>query len=493
MNFAEAAKQKSNFTRTENGAVALNTSGNKCLDFYASIGSLREADENRIIRLFADAYLENPLLATKIVFYGRDIRGGLGERETFRKLIRYMAEYHPGALRPNLKLIGYYGRWDDLYSLIGTSLEDEMWETMWIQFKKDVDNMNEGKEVSLLAKWIKTADASSKNTRKLGILTAQKFGQPVYVFKRLVRDLRKYIKVTECYMSANEWDKIEYSQVPSRAMMVHKNAFMKHDEARFNNFILKAVEGKEKINSSTLYPYDLIEKILKYGIFSYKWSIGEDKTIEAQWRQLPNYVDENTNAIVIADTSGSMYGRPISSALGLAIYFAERNKGAYHNLWMSFSSEPKFHTLKGETLVQKLSSIDMNDWNRNTDLKAAFELILDVAIKNNVPQNEMPKALIVISDMEIDECGNEEWTFYDKMAHKYEKLGYVLPSIIFWNVNSRHDVFHADSSRKGVQLVGGQSVSTFKNLMKCVEMTPVEAMLKTLNSERYETIKIDLD
>lgn len=490
MNFAEVAKQKSNFTRTENGAVALNTSGNKCLDFYASVGSLREADENRITRLFADAYQENPLLATKIVFYGRDIRDGLGERETFRKLIKYMAEYHPGALKPNLNLIGYYGRWDDLYSLIGTPLEDEMWKTMWTQFKKDIDNMNEGKEVSLLAKWIKTADASSKNTRKLGILTAQKFGLPVYTFKRLVRDLRKYIKVTERYMSANEWDKIEYSQVSSRAMMVHKNAFMKHDEIRFNDFILKAVEGKEKINSSTLYPYDLIGKIMKW---SWNLSFKEDMTVEAQWRQLPNYVDENTNAIVIADTSGSMYGRPLNSALGLAVYFAERNKGAYHNLWMSFSSEPKFHTLKGETLAQKLSSINMRDWNNNTDLKAAFELILDVAIKNNVSQDEMPKALIVISDMEIDECGNKEWTFYDKMVHKFEKHGYSLPSIIFWNVNSRHDVFHADSSRKGVQLVSGQSVSTFKNLMKCIEMTPVEAMLNTLNSERYEAIKIDLD
>ena len=490
MNFAEVAKQKSNFTRTENGAVALNTSGNKCLDFYASVGSLREADENRITRLFADAYQENPLLATKIVFYGRDIRDGLGERETFRKLIKYMAEYHPGALKPNLNLIGYYGRWDDLYSLIGTPLEDEMWKTMWTQFKKDIDNMNEGKEVSLLAKWIKTADASSKNTRKLGILTAQKFGLPVYTFKRLVRDLRKYIKVTERYMSANEWDKIEYSQVSSRAMMVHKNAFMKHDEIRFNDFILKAVEGKEKINSSTLYPYDLIGKIMKW---SWNLSFKEDMTVEAQWRQLPNYVDENTNAIVIADTSGSMYGRPLNSALGLAVYFAERNKGAYHNLWMSFSSEPKFHTLKGETLAQKLSSINMRDWNNNTDLKAAFELILDVAIKNNVSQDEMPKALIVISDMEIDECGNKEWTFYDKMVHKFEKHGYSLPSIIFWNVNSRHDVFHADSSRKGVQIVSGQSVSTFKNLMKCIEMTPVEAMLNTLNSERYEAIKIDLD
>lgn len=487
MNFAEAARTKGTFTRTENGAVALNTTGDKLLDFYATVGALRGADELRIQRLFADAYNEDALLATKIAFYARDVRGGCGERKTFRTLIKYMAEYHPEALRPNLDLIGVYGRYDDLYSLIGTPLEDDMWQAMKKQFEEDLSNLHADKAVSLLAKWIKTADASSKETRKLGILTAQKLGYPVYNFKRMVRALRRKIGVIESLMSAGKWDEIEYSAVPSRAMMIYRNAFKRHDETRFTKFIDKAVTGEEKINSSTLYPYDLVEKI-----FSFYGGIKEDKTVEAQWRQLPNYVEEGTNAIVVADTSGSMSGRPLYSAIGLAIYFAERNKGAYHDMWISFSANPHIHMLKGATLAQKISNLDMRDWMNNTDLKAVFDLILDVAIDNDVPKNEMPKSIIVVSDMEIDYCGNREWTFYDKMAHKFKKHGYEIPNIVFWNVDSRNDVFHADSKRKGVQLVSGQSASTFKNLLSCVGMTPVEAMLKVLNSDRYESIKVEV-
>lgn len=490
MKFSEAIKEHENFTRTENGAVAIKSTGDVCLDLFGTIGSLRTADDIRINRLFAEAYKENPLLATKIVFYGRDIREGLGERNTFRKIIKYMAEYHPEAIRPNLDLIGVYGRYDDLYCLIGTPIEDEMWSAMKKQFDEDLTNLNSGNAISLLAKWIKTADASSKETRKLGVLTAKKLGYPVYEFKRIIRAMRKHIGVIECLMSAGRWDEIKYSEVPSRAMMIYRNAFRKHDEARFDEFINKAIQGKEKINSSTLYPYDLIEKIISYGFFN---SIGtrDDKTVEAQWRQLPNYVEEGTNAIVIADTSGSMQGRPLNTALGLAVYFAERNKGAYHNMWMSFSRNPNIHTLKGETLAQKLQSIDMRDWQSNTDLKAAFDLVLDIALENDVPQEDMPKSLIVISDMEIDSCGNKDWTFYDKMKRKFEKHGYQIPNIVFWNVNSRHDVFHADKSRKGVQLCSGQSTTVFKQLMSCIGCTPVEMMEKVINAERYEPITIE--
>ena len=490
MNFADAARTNGSFTRTENGAVALNTSGNALLDLFSTIGSLREANENRITRLFADAYKEDPLFATKIAFYGRDVRGGLGERRAFRILIRYMAEYHAEALRPNLDLIGVYGRYDDLYELIGTPLEDDMWAAMKKQFEENLQNLNDDKAISLLAKWIKTADASSEKTRKLGILTAQKLGYPAYNFKRIVRTMRKKIGVIESLMSAGRWDEIEYSAVPSRAMMIYRNAFQKHDEDRYNAFINKAVNGEEKINSATLYPYDLIEKIWNMSCYGAN-KVKDDKTVETQWRQLPNYVEEGTNALVIADTSGSMHGRPMATSVGLAIYFAERNKGAYHNMWMSFSANPHIHVLKGETLAQKIGSIDMSDWDYNTDLKAAFNLVLNIAEKNDVPPDEMPKSLIVISDMEIDSCGNKEWTFYDKMSAKFRKAGYEIPNIIFWNVNSRHDIFHADSKRKGVQLCSGQSAAVFKQMMACVGMTPVEAMAKTINSERYEPITVE--
>lgn len=229
MNFAEAAKNNSIFTRTENGAVALNTTGDARLDLFGTIGALRGAEKERISRLFSEAYRQDPLFATKIAFYGRDVRGGLGERETFRTILKEMAQFHPEALRQNLDLIGVYGRFDDLYCLIGTPLENEMWAAMKEQFEEDRRNLKDGKSISLLAKWIKTADASSENTRRLGILTAQKLGYDVYTFKRIVRAMRRKIGVTESLMSAGRWDEIEYSAVPSRAMMIYRDAFQRHD------------------------------------------------------------------------------------------------------------------------------------------------------------------------------------------------------------------------------------------------------------------------
>lgn len=482
MNFAEAMRENGKFTRTENGAVALSTTGDARLDLFGTIGSLREADENRIATLFAEAYAQDKLFATKIAFYARDIRGGLGERKTFRTIIRYMAEKHPEALRPNLDLVGVFGRYDDLYELIGTPLEDDMWAAMKKQFEEDLQNLNAGNAISLLAKWIKTADASSPTTRKLGILTAQKLGYPVYNFKRIVRSMRKQIGVVESLMSAGRWNEIKYPEVPSRAMMIYRKAFMKHDFERFREFINKAEKGEVKINASTLFPYDIVEKIL-YGRES-------SNVLEAQWKALPDYVEKGTNALVMADVSGSMRGRPMATSIGLAIYFAERNVGAYHNLFMTFSGRPETVILRGETLEQKIRNVSKANWDMNTDLKAAFERVLEIAERHNIPQEEMPKAIVVISDMEIDSCGNSEWSFYDKMENKFRKLGYQIPNIIFWNVNSRHDVFHVDSKRKGVQLASGQSVTVFKQILQNLGYDPVEAMESTINSKRYECITV---
>lgn len=486
MSFADAMKNEAKITRTENGAVALNTTSDARLDLFSTIGSLREADDNRVQTLFAEAYRQEPLFTTKILFYARDIRGGLGERKVFRTLLRYAAEYHSEAIRPNLDLIGVFGRYDDLYTLIGTPLEDDMWAAMKKQFEEDLKNLNEGNAISLLAKWIKTADASSAETRKLGILTAQKLGYPVYNFKRIVRSMRRKIKVVESIMSAGRWDEIQYSEVPSRAMMIYRKAFKRHDEERFDAFINKAVTGEAKINASTLFPYDIVEKFM-YGHES-------SKVLEAQWKALPDYVEKGTNALVMADTSGSMTwngGRPLATAIGLAIYFAERNVGEYHNLFMAFSGDAETVVLRGETLEQKINNIKKTRWESNTNLKAAFDQVLGIAKNNNIPQEDMPKAIIVISDMEIDQCGNREWTFYDKMAAKFAKHGYVIPNVIFWNVNSRHDIFHADKDRKGVQLASGQSVTVFKQILQNLGYNPVEAMENTINSERYDCITVE--
>lgn len=487
MSFADAMREQGSFTRTENGAVALNTTGDALLDLFGTIGSLRSADDNRINTLFAEAYEQDALFATKILFYARDIREGLGERKTFRTILRWAADHKPEAIRPNLDLIGVFGRYDDLYSLIGTGLEADMWAAMKKQFEEDLKNLNAGNTISLLAKWIKTADASSSETRKLGILTAQKLGYPVYNFKRIVRSMRKRIAVVESLMSADKWDEIKYDAVPSRAMMIYRKAFMRHDKEGYEKYLASVEKGEATIKASTLYPYDIVEQYLYH-------KSSEDRTLEAQWKALPNYVEEGTNAIVMADTSGSMTwdgGRPMATAVGLAIYFAERNTGEYHNMFMTFSDSPSIIQVKGSTLYQKVKNTINAPWGGSTDLKAAFDKVIDIAVKANIPQEEMPKAIIVISDMEINHCGNRDWTFYDKMYEKFKKKGYMIPNIIFWNVKSRNDVFHADKSRKGVQLASGQSVTVFKHILENLGCDPVEAMQKVINSERYDCITVE--
>lgn len=482
MNFSEALRNESKFTRTENGALALNTTGDACLDLFSTIGSLRNADENRIYTLFEEAYKENPLYATKIVFYGRDIRGGLGERDTFRTLINYIAKNHSEAIINNINLIGEYGRFDDLYNLCDTPVEDYMWGYIRKTFYEDIEKMNNNEPISLLAKWLKSVNTSSKESNRLGKLTANKLGLSIKDYRKTLSQLRSYLRVTEKYLTSNNWEDIDYSKVPSNAMLNYRNAFSRHDLDRFTEYLKSVKKGNTKINASTLYPYDLVEKVLFNG--------EQSDVIEAQWDALPDYIEKGTNALVMADVSVSMYGRPLATSIGLALYFAERNEGAYHNLFMTFSERPNVVSIKGDTITQKIRNINKADWDMNTDLEAAFDEVLSIAIKNNIPSEEMAKSIIVVSDMEIDYCTSNDWTFYDFMKKKYNDNGYDIPNIVFWNVNSRNDIFHSDKDRKGVQLCSGQSVTVFKQLMNSIGKTPVEMMESVINSERYLPITI---
>lgn len=491
--FANAARVDSTHTYTENGAQALKTTSDARLDLFAVIGALRSADDNRLISLFENAYAMDPLFATKILFYARDIRGGLGERETFRRLLKHIATRHPEALVDNLDLIGVYGRYDDLYALIGTPLEDDMWSAMKKQWDEDIRNLLAGNAVSLLGKWVKTADASSKKTRALGIATANHLGLSVYEYKRKYRALRRQIGVVEQLMSENRWSEIKYPEVPSRAMALYRKAFFKHDQERMAGYLEAVTKGEEKIHAGALYPYDLVRKYLSdwYGVSS-----DLDPVVEAQWEQMKkDYGESLESALVISDTSGSMFcdnNMPIASSLALGLLFASVNQGPYHNLFMEFSSRSDFIQVRGGTLLDQLRNM-MRDakWGHSTDLEAAFDKILSTAIQAHVAPEDMPKALIVISDMEIDAgTWGSSWSFHDGMTQRFARYGYSMPTVVYWNVNSRHDIYHVDANRPGCVLVSGHSASSFKQVLKCVNMTPVEAMEEIINGERYRPVTI---
>ena len=485
MSLVDKIKNTQSLTLTENGALALNNTGSALLDMFSTAGALRSRKDEDIIHMYDKAFIEDRPHALKLAFYARDVRGGLGERRTARLMFRYLAKYHPEDIMNNLYNIAEYGRYDDIIDLIDI-IPNHVVRFVKAQLMVDKSAMKEGHPVSLLAKWLPSVNASSKDTVRKARFLAEKLGMSEKEYRRTLSALRAYMKVVEVDMSAKRFGEIDYPSVPSRAMLNYRKAFMRNDEKRFNSYLesLFREEEEVKINSSTLYPYDIIEKYLYSGIDQ------ADPVLEAQWAALPEYVEGNERFLVMADVSGSMSGRPIATSIGLAIYFAQRNKGPFVNHFMTFSSRPELVEIKGDTLPEKIRYIVNKDWEMNTDLEAAFNLLLESAVRYNVPQEEMPTSIVVITDMEFDSCANNDWLFYDNISQKYAECGYQLPNIVFWNVNSMKNTFHASHDKKGVQLASGQSPSVFATLCGTVEMTPYEYMLSVLDGSRYDRIVI---
>lgn len=497
--FTESFKQEANLKNTENGAVAYKSTNSDVLDFFATVGALRQRSDADIIAKFDNAYAEDKLLATRVLFYGRDIRGGCGERRVFRVILKHCAEKHPEAILNNLDLIGVFGRYDDMYALVGTPCEQQMWAAMKKQWDEDVANYEKGNVVSLLAKWIKTPDSKSAETKRLGILTCKNISDGnVYTFKRMLRKLRKHIDIVETYMCQNEWEKIKYSAVPSRAMTLYRRAFEKHDSEGFYSYLEKVAKGEEKINAGTLYPYDLVRPYIQTNMRE------EDTVIEEQWKALPNYVvdvegkPKECNILVMADVSGSMFTSdlmPISSSVGLGIYFAQRNKGAFHNLMMSFSSSPDYITIKdNSSLLRCVKDTADGNWGYSTNFMLAMRKILQTCVDNHVAPEDVPEALVCISDMEFDSASryhdDAEKPIMSIIDEEFAAAGYKRPHIVFWNVNARNDTFHVTEKMGSAILVSGHSAAAFKTVINSLGMTPYEAMLMTINNERYSAVTV---
>jgi len=481
-NFVNAMNEENNWKLTENMANALKSTKNDLVDLFATIGALRTRDEKEIEQEFSKAFYADKLLSLKMSFYARNIRGGLGERRTAKVIWSWMAKLYPEIMKKNIGFVPVFGRWDDLYTFVGTEIEDEMWEEIRVQWKSDMEALKDNNPVSLLGKWLKSVNTSSSESVKLGKLTAKKLGLTEKQYRKSLSALRKQIDVVERKMSAGQFSEIIYSGVPSKAMNNYRKAFAKHDGEGFASYMEKVETGEEKINSGTLYPYDIVEKIM----YGYEYN----KVLEEQWKALPNYVEGENNMLVMADVSGSMNGRPLATSVGLAIYFAERNKGVFHNKFMTFSGEPDFVTIKGDTLYEKINNARNADWQMNTDIEKAMRLILNAAINNKLQQSDLPKALIIISDLEFDRCSTvDRATYYTHMSKMFNDAGYELPKIIFWNVEARQNLFHA-VPENGVQFASGQSTSVFKSLIEGSSLTAYDLMLEVLNDPMYNGITI---
>ena len=477
-------KQEANKTATENGAVTHITTESDCLDLFATIGALRRASDEEIEARFSRAYCENRDIAMKLLFFARDIRGGLGERRVFRVILRWLAQNQPESLRKNLAHVAEYGRYDDLLALMDTPCESEMMEVLRVQLEADWEALDDGKEVSLLAKWLPSVNTSSREAVLHAKRIARYFGMTDADYRRTLVALRARIRIIENNLREKDYS-FDYSKQPSKAMYKYRKAFMRNDADRYGDFINKVTAGEVKLNAGTLMPYEIISPLFS------RVDKKERQAIDATWRSLPDFGTAE-NALAVIDGSGSMYWgaepKPIEVALSLGIYFAERNTGAFRNHFITFSHTPQLVEVKGEDIFEKVQYCCGFNEVANTNLAKVFQLILDAAKKNSVPQEELPKKIYIISDMEFDSCAEgASLTNFEYAKKLFAEAGYTLPEVVFWNVASRNCQQPVTMNEQGVALVSGCTPRLF-SMVASGSMNPYAFMLEVVESERYEKI-----
>ncbi len=480
----EFLKREANKTYTENGSVTYRSTGRDCLDLFATIGALRRESEQEITARFLRAYAEDPDLAMKILFYGRDVRGGLGERRVFRILLRWLAVSKPESVVRNLPYVAEYGRWDDVLVLLDTPCRAEALALLKQQFDADLAALSSDGDVSLLGKWLPSVNASNDETIRAAKQIANAFGLSDRDYRKTLTKLRAQIRILENNLRERDYT-FDYSKQPSKAMFKYRKAFLRNDAERYGAFMQRVSTGEVKLNTGALYPYEIIEK-------AYHCDDAERLSLDATWRALADYTQDE-NALVVADGSGSMYwgGKPMPAAVAqsLAIYFAEHNRGAFRNHFITFSMNPRLVEIKGRDIVDKARYCETFNECANTNIQKVFELVLNAAVRNRVPQKDLPSTLYIISDMEFDSCAaGASLTNFEYAAKLFRQAGYRLPNVVFWNVSSRNQQQPVTMNEQGVALVSGCSPRIFSMVMEG-SLDPFTFMLSVIDTERYAPIR----
>lgn len=457
--------------RTANGMKARKSTAKATVDLFYNIGASRGKD---ITGAFTAAYVENSDVALRIAQWARDVRGGAGERQLFRDILVHLEKKDPDAALALLRKIPEVGRWDDIFVFSTPLLKSAAYTMLG-----DALRAKNG----LAAKWTPRKGKIAAEVRAFFGMTPKQYR----------KSLVALTKVVETQMCANDWDNINFSHVPSVAARNYKKAFNRHTPA-FAEYVAKLVKGDKtvKVNASAIFPHDVLK-----GIAHAYRSFDKTETdhVIAQWEALPNYVGD-ASILPIVDVSGSMTCsagkntdvRCIDVAVGLGLYLADKNKGVFKDTFLTFSGKPQLVTLKGN-IVQKLDQMVKSNWDMNTNLHAAMNKILDVAVKGSVPQSDMPKMLLILSDMQFDQCARYDNSAMEMIERKFAEAGYTAPQIVFWNLNSSDNV-PVKADKSGAALVSGFSPSIMTALLSADldQFTPEGIMLKTVMVPRYDLV-----
>lgn len=505
MTFLEALKTEDNKTTGWNGANGFKSTLNANLDLFGKIGTLRFADDKEILRLFKEAYQEDSILAIKNLFYIRDIKEGSGERRIFDIIITMLAKEEPETFSHIVRFIPYYGSYADLRKIIGNSeLTDGQAQPAVKLFAyiltSDLKLHREGLEgISLAAKW--APSVGSKNpVHKLGIkrLTKQ-LDVSEKVYRITVSTLRKHLNLVESKLTEKRTNEIEYDKIPSQAFRKYTQAFYRNDEDRFTSFLDAVNSGEKTVNAGTIQTHQLVSDYIDSGWRWYDNAQQEVKPeVEAQWKNLPKLNNTSPNTLCVVDTSGSMSGTPMEVAVSLGIYLSEQTTGDFKDHFITFSEEPELLNLTGlTTLKDKVEKVMNTDWGMDTNLESVFDLVLNAAIKNNTPQEELPEFIFVLSDMQMNEgtTHNTDNSFFENIKNNFAEKGYKMPFLVWWNISEDYSgAMPVTEVEENTALVSGFSQTLFNtffnlDLDNLENFTPKSIMLDILNSDRYAMIE----
>lgn len=495
-----------NFTLTQNGAVTHRTTLNGVMDLFALGGAYRNRSDVDCINLFVRAFNEDETLALKCLFYLRDVRGGQGERRFFRVVMRYLAMHRPEAVRRNLQYIPEFGRYDDLYIFVDTPVEKDIFDLMYHQLALDVSC----KTPSLLAKWLKSENTSSAESRSLATKTREAFRMTSRQYRKTLSTLRERIRVLERLMSENRWEEIEFDKIPSRAGIIYRNAFARRDilKEKYTKF---ARSAETKVNAAALTPHDIAHRAFESN--NLNLDAPERLMLQKYWDNLPDYYKgREENGIAVVDVSGSMSGTPLEAAVSLGAYIADKAHGPFAGHFITFSHSPELVKFEGVDIVDKLNRCCRASWSMDTNLEATFDLLLDTAVRTQCAPEDMPTRIYIFSDMEFNSAvgfgrvskrqgffwGQTSWasegrinslgevnTLMEQIAKKWKRYGYQLPSVIFWNLNAMQENIPAIGP--GFSYVSGFSASMIETILSGKD--GFDLVLEKLNSERYACIK----
>lgn len=464
MTFATAAQNTQFETTTSNGMVTFTTSCDNLVNLFYSIGASRGKD---VTGQFEKAFQEDKTLAIKVALWARDVRGGAGERKIFRDILVYLETNHPEILEKIIPHIPEYGRVDDLLVFSTKKFKDQAYSVI----KAGLEAGNK-----LYGKWLPREKSSKKDI-------ANELRQFLKLSPKQYRKLLvNTTNVVETPMCAQAWDTINFEHVPSVAAARYQKAFNKNAPEEYSAYKAGLVAGTAKINASVVYPHDVV-KSLKSG----------DRTVAvAQWDALPNFMTGG-NILPVCDVSGSM-SCPVGGnknltcmdiSIALGLYCADKNTGPFKDCVLTFSEKSRIEVLKGN-LAEKYNQLQRMEWGMSTNLESAYNAILKVATENQLSEDDMPKYLLILSDMQFNQsCSRWNESAQQMVERQFADAGYKVPNIVYWNLNDSGFV-PVRFDKSGTALISGFSPAILKSVLAAKEFTPLNIMLDTLNSGRYD-------